>query len=124
MKLISTLCFLLFFCVSFSQEVDSRLLDRFSRTELIELQNSDPNEYALITYALDNAIYFSNGTNPKSVGLKVIQRPSPNATYIDLGLTILDQNQYFKIEGEESILVVKSKWVLNHEMGKALNDEK
>ena len=117
-------CFLLCFSLSYSQNFDSRLFSRFSESELIEIQKNDPKKLAMMTYALDHAIFFSKSANSKLLELEVIQRPLPNKTYIDLDLTIRDENQYFKIEGEEQLLVVKSKWVLTHEMKNQDNDEK
>ena len=119
MKLITTLCFSLFFgVVSFSQEIDERLLTKYTTTELNEMIENSPSEYALLDYALDNAIYIADGANPKSSDLETISLPSNGSTFVDLGLEIKDQNQYFQISGEDKILVVKSKWVLNHEMQK------
>ena len=119
MKLITTLSFsLLFSIISFSQDIDQRLLTKYSEAEINEMIENSPKDYALLDYALDNAIYFAEGSNPKASDLQTIQMPATNATFLDLNLEITDQNQYFKIDGEDKLLVVKSKWVLNHEMQK------
>jgi len=119
MKLLTTLSFLLFFgAVSFSQQIDERLLEKYTATELNLMIENSPNDYALLNYALDNAMYVAEGSNPKAVGLETINAPSEGSTFLDLGLEIKEENQYFKISGEDKILVVKSKWVLNHEMQK------
>lgn len=119
MKLVTTLCIsFLFATVSFSQELDERLLEKYTVEELNEMIANSPNEYALLDYALDNAIYYAIGPNPKAASLEVITLPAEGATFIDLGLKIEELNQYFKISGEDKILVVKSRVVLNHEMQK------
>ena len=119
MKLITTLCFsLLFSVISFSQDIDKRLLEKYSEAELNEMIENSPNEYALLDYALDNAIYFATTSASKGQTLETIDLPAEGATFIDLGIEIKDQNQYFRINGEDKLLVVKSKWVLNHEMQK------
>ena len=119
MKLITTLCFSLFLvAVSFSQEVDARLLTKYSSTELNEMIENSPKEYALLDYALDNAIYFAKGTGDKPNQLQTISMPAEGANFIDLGLEIQDQNQYFQISGDERLLVMKSRIVLNYEMQK------
>lgn len=119
MKLLTTLGFLLFVgTVSFSQEIDDRLLAKYTVTELNQMIEDSPKDYALLTYALDNAIYVAEGSNPKAAGLETISSPAAGATFIDLGLEIKEENQYFQISGQDKLLVVKSKWVLNHEMQK------
>ena len=117
MKLTTTLCFtFLFGALSFSQTIDDRLLEKYSESELNEMIENSPSEYALLDYALDNAIYYSEGVNPKAESLPTIDLPEEGATFIDLNLEITNSNQYFKINGEDKLLVVKSQWVLNHEM--------
>lgn len=119
MKLITTLCFSLFLgAVSFSQEIDQRLLSKYTSIELNEMLESAPEDYALLNYALDNAIYFSKGTGEKANQLQTISMPAEGANFIDLGLEIQDQNQYFQIAGDDRLLVVKSRIVLNYEMQK------
>ena len=44
--------------------------------------------------------------------------PTEGANFIDLGLEIQGQNQYFQISGDDRLLVIKSKVVLNYEMQK------
>lgn len=117
MKLFTTLCFSFFFgALSFSQTIDSRLLEKYSKSELNEMIENSPNDYAILDYALDNGMYYSIGSNPKAASLPTIDLPEEGATFLDLNLEITSSNQYFKINGEDKILVVKSKWVLNHEM--------
>ena len=119
MKVTTTLCVLfLFIAVSYSQEIDERLLASYSVEELNEMIANSPDEYALLDYALDNAVYFSAGPNPKAASLPVISLPADGANFVDLGLKIENLNQYFKISGVDKILVVKSRVVLTHEMQK------
>ncbi len=119
MKLITTLCFsFLISAVSFSQEIDERLLSKYTETELNEMIENSPSEYALLNYALDNAIYFANGPGDKGDQLETIEMPAEGATFVDLGLDITETNQYFRINGDDRLLVVKSKVVLSYEMQK------
>tara|TARA_R110001599_G_scaffold301447_1_gene507053 strand:- start:71 stop:436 length:366 start_codon:yes stop_codon:yes gene_type:complete len=118
MKLISSLTFILFLSsVAWSQEkIDKRLLSRYSAIELNALESTSPDELKLLTYALDNGIYVANYSSEKGETFPVIDRPRKNQTYVDLNLEILDHNQYFKIKGEDKLLVVKSKVVLMNEL--------
>ena len=98
-----------------SQETDSRLLAKYDQATLTEMQSTNPSEYKMLVYALDNAWYLANYDSQKG-DLNKIDMPATDATFLDLGVEISDQNQYFQITGENKILVVKSKWVLTHEM--------
>lgn len=118
MKILSSLAFFLFLSsMSWSQEnIDKRLLKKYSVEEIKALESSQPDELKILVYALDNAVYFANYSSAKGQQFEEIERPKKNQTFIDLNLDILNQNQYFKIKGEEKLLVVKSKQVLMHEM--------
>jgi hypothetical protein len=119
MKLIITLGIsILFFGASFAQQVDSRLLERYSDIQLESMQQENPQEFALQMYALDNAVYFSEVPKGKTSGLQKISLTSATPTHISLGLEIEDENQYFLVDGEDRMLVIKSRWVLNSEMKK------
>ena len=120
MKLIATFIFVVFFLGDgISQEIDKRLLGKYSEVELADLQLNSPDRLALLTYALDNACYFSDLPEGKSVVLETISLTEIDViNYINLGLDIEAQNQYYRVEGQDKMLVVKSEWVLNHEMNK------
>lgn len=118
MKALSILVFFLFLSsVAWSQQkIDKRLLSGYSESELKALETTNPEELSLITYALDNGMYIGNYSAEKEGAYKEIDRPEINQTYMDLNFQILDRNQYFKIKGEEKVLVVKSKGVLMNEL--------
>ena len=117
MKLLTTIGFsILFGSAVFSQDLDARLLERYSEKELTEMKSESPQDYRLLVYALDNAITYANYDAAKG-NFETINADE-NSTFLSLGLEIKDQNQYFKLAGEDKLLVVKSKWVLTHEMEK------
>lgn len=120
MKLLLPLCLTLLLAGNvFSQDIDSRLLERYSSTELSALQSSNPARIALMTYALDNALYITDVPSGKEINAETITVNSESLpTYIELGLEIKNENQYFMIAGQNKMLVMKSEWVLNHEMKK------
>lgn len=119
MKFLTTLTFSLVLMGSaFSQEIDQRLLQRYSQSELETMISSDPEKYKVLEYALDNAIYIIDEPKVKKLDCSSINIEGKDLNIIDLGIEIADQNQYFKIEGQEKLLVVKSNWVLNNEMNK------
>jgi hypothetical protein len=85
------------------------------------LKKVDSKKYELINFSLQNACYvIDNPVGKNTVEFKGISVPNLNKlNFQDLGLSIIeDQNQYFRIEGTNKLLVVKSTWVLNYEMSK------
>ena len=104
---------------TFSQEIDLRLLNRYSQDELIEMKNNNINEYEFLIYALDHSIYTTIMSDEKYNGLdiKSIDITNKDLNFIALDIQILDNtNQYYKIVGDNKLLVVKSRYVLNQEI--------
>ena len=120
MMLFSVICFLFIsYGAVHAQQVDERLLTKYSQSDLTSMIENNPDEYKMLAYALDNAIYVAPYSNIKGHTLETIVVDSEALpTFADLQLDIKPENQYFKIQGEEKILVIKSTWVLNHEMTK------
>ena len=98
-----------------SQEVDSRLLDRYAPEELTEMYNNNQQEYKFLVYALDHAVYLTEVPEGKKVDFETIDISNSELNFVALGLGIKDTNQYFKVLGENKLLVVKSRYVLNQE---------
>lgn len=120
MKLLFPLCLTLFLSGSlFSQEIDGRLLKRYTSSELAEMKASNPANYSMLIYALDNALYLADMPEGKDFSADVIEVDIENLpSYIELGLEIKKENQYFMVAGQNKLLIMKSEWVLNHEMNK------
>lgn len=118
MKQLSIFFFVLFISsLSWAQEkMDKRLLERYSTVELSSLKQNNPEEFKILNYALDNGMYIANYSAEKGDVFPEIDRPKKSDTYINLNLEILEENQYFKIKGEDKMLIVKSKWLLKNEM--------
>ena len=117
MKFLTTFAFsMLLFGSVFSQDIDTRLLEKYSENEITEMQSNSPQEFELLNYALDNAIFYADYPEEKGGTFQSIVEPESGATFLSLGLEIKDQNQYFRIEGSRKLLVVKSISVLTYEM--------
>lgn len=101
-----------------AQNYDSRLLKKFSQSELTAMEQNDPKSLHRYEYALDHAIYVTDLPQGKDAELPSIALQGDNQNFADLGLDIINTNQYFKIEGTDKMLVVKSIWVLDNEQGK------
>ncbi len=117
-KLLPTILFSLL-ALSFvsAQQIDDRLLVRFSPDQLEEMKKTQPGEVDLLTYALDHALYISDAPEGKNADLSEISNIEEK-NFLELGLEINDTNQYIRIMGTNKVLIVKSRWVLNHEMNK------
>lgn len=80
-----------------------------------ELSSFDFQTLKILEYGIDHAIYFSELPSEKSVLLQEISIKSKTNKYTDLGLKILNENQYFKVRGTNKLMVVKSMYVLSNE---------
>lgn len=106
---------------AFSQSTDDRLSKVYSSSELTQIQQDSPEKFKMLHYALDNACYVSDIPTGKEIDLPtiVLKDIKQVPCFAELGLRIETQNQYFRIQGSNKMLVVKSEWVLNYEMEKA-----
>ena len=105
-----------FYC--FSQDYDKRLLNTYSVDELSTLKKEQPENFKMLNYALDNALYILDLPKEKSAEISAAINYDFNTkpTFLALGLSIQKQNQYFKINGSNKMLVLKSEWVLMNEL--------
>jgi hypothetical protein len=103
---------------AFSQDVDARLMKKYSQEELVTMKDQNPGHYKMLVYALDNACYIADLPKGKSDAVtgSVDLDMTKSFTFVDLGLDIKKENQYLRISGTNKMLVVKSEWVLNNEL--------
>lgn len=73
-------------------------------------------ELNLLNYALENAVYITEIPSKNAIELKTISVPLTILKFTDTGLKIENQNQYFRIEGTDKMMVVKSNYVLQNEL--------
>jgi len=116
MKLIALVGILLLPAVMYAQSYDERLLKSYDASVLNELENNDPNKITLLNYAVDNGAYVTENGNSKGMSLPEIELQAETMSFVDLGIQITDQNQYFQVKGDNRIYVVKSFWVLKNEL--------
>lgn len=121
MKHIFSLFFLLFFSlICTAQKTDETLLKSYSKEELSQLKNADPEKYEILVYALDHGTYVSEYNVEKHGQLKLKELPNIDKipSFTDLNVKIESFNQYFYAPKLDKIVVVKSEWVLNFEKSK------
>jgi len=105
--------FLFSSCIAFSQKYSSELEKSYSKKELKSMSTE---ELVLLSYALENAVYITEIPSKNAMELKTIAAPLTIVKFTDAGLKIENQNQYFKIEGTDKMMVVKSNYVLQNEL--------
>jgi hypothetical protein len=111
MKKIMFICLLFVAGFSFSQEkIDARLLEKYSKKELTNMQKNNPNEYQFLINALDKGLFIAE--IPTEKGKDIIFNgtlnidPEQKHTFISLKKEITDVYQYYKIEGTNKMLVI------------------
>lgn len=104
--------------ISFSQEFDKRLEKAYTSSQLTTMQKENPAKLNMLNYALDNALYVIDMPKEKMSEIQktITYDLKKKATFLELGLTIQKENQYFKINGLDKVLVVKSEWMLLNEL--------
>lgn len=104
--------------ISFSQEFDKRLEKTYTSSQLTTMQKENPAQLNMLNYALDNALYVIDMPKEKMSEIQktITYDLKKKATFLELGLTIQKENQYFKINGLDKVLVVKSEWMLLNEL--------
>lgn len=124
-KILIPLLLLLFSFTANCQEIDGRLLKKYSKNELVEMQKNDPQEYEFLLNALNRGLFISEiptqkGKEVKFDGTLKID-PDQTHTFISLGKDIIDRYQYFKIEGTTKMLVIQPRIFLDK---RVLNSKK
>jgi hypothetical protein len=101
----------------FSQEIDKRLLARYSREEMLQLQKNDPAEYNFLINAVNKGVFISE--IPTQKGKDIVfdgtLEIDPNGTYtfISLGKEITTRYQYYKIAGSTKMLTIQPRLSLD-----------
>jgi len=105
--------FLFCSCIAVSQKYSSELEKSYSKKELKSMSTEELN---LLNYALENAVYITEIPSKNTIEIKTISVPLTILKFTDAGLKIENQNQYFRIESTDKMMVVKSNYVLQNEL--------
>jgi hypothetical protein len=123
-KFICIPLFFALFCTNsvFAQKQTSQekeLLKVYDKSELNNFKK-DSDQFAVLCYAIDHATYMIDAPKDKDVSafpeiaIKMGQAPM----FTDLNIKISDRSQYFRVVGQNKLLIVKSMYVLQLEMNK------
>lgn len=113
-KLFSLIIFSMLLSVGFSQSHDSRLLQKFSESELDVLKTNEPEEYQFLNTALEKAIFIGEIPSQKEKDISFDGEldidPESEHNFISLGIDIKENHyQYFKITGTNKMVGVLPK---------------
>lgn len=97
-----------------AHEYDKRLLVKYTKNELAELEQNNPEKFKYINYCLDKAWYLAPlpkekmKNNDGRIG-EIEIKDIKNINFYALNLEIVkDDYQFFAIKGTEQMLVIKS----------------
>ncbi len=102
---------------------DARLLKKYTQEQLTQIQKNNPEEIAYLNYCADHAYYLAPMPSEKG-GAKELKGTLTiadvnNINFFELGLNIVeDDYQYYRINGSDKMLVVRSKEHIIKEMNK------
>jgi hypothetical protein len=100
-----------------AQEMDSRLLVKYKKSEVKKMMKENPSEYQFLVTALDRGMFICE--IPAEKGKDVVFDgtlsidPAQNHTFLSLGKDIIDRYQYFKIEGTNKMVVIQPRVFLD-----------
>jgi hypothetical protein len=112
-KIIALVAFVSLSLISFAQKYNGELLKSYSKTEL---SNFDNETIKILEYGITNAVYLTAIPSGKEIQLPEIILANNSAKFTDLGLKIINENQYFKVKDSNNMLVIKSLYVLSNEL--------
>jgi hypothetical protein len=101
-----------------AQKASPALLKSYSKTELQSFEQDGQGTINVLNYAVDHACYTVMIPEGKDISQfsTINLKSKKDIRFTDYQLQIKDRTQYFKIEGSNELLVVKSINVLRLEM--------
>jgi hypothetical protein len=101
-----------------AQKASPALLKSYSKTELQSFEQDGQGAINVLNYAVDHACYTVMIPEGKDISQfsTINLKSKKDIRFTDYQLQIKDRTQYFKIEGSNELLVVKSINVLRLEM--------
>lgn len=112
-RIIILFTFLSLYFISNAQKNNEELLKSYSKTELSSFDNET---IKILEYGISNAVYLTTIPLGKEIQLPEINISNNSVKFTDLGLKIMNENQYFRVKNTNNMLVVKSLYVLKNEL--------
>ena len=122
--IISIPLFLALFCTNIvlaqkQTNQEKELLKVYAKSELNNFKK-DSDQFAVLCYAVDHATYMIDAPKDKDVSAfpEITIKMDEAPMFTDLNIKISDRSQYFRVSGQNKLLIVKSMYVLQLEMNK------
>jgi hypothetical protein len=100
-----------------AQEIDSRLLVKYKKSEIRKMMAENPSEYQFEINALNRGMFISEIPSEKGKDIvfdgEIKLNLDKEHTYLSLGKSIIDRYQYFKIRGTNKMVVIQPRIFLD-----------
>jgi hypothetical protein len=100
-----------------AQEIDSRLLEKYKKSEIKKMIAENPAEYQFEINALNRGMFISEIPTEKGKDIvfdgEIKLNLDKQHTYLSIGKEILDRYQYFKIKGTTKMVVIQPRIFLD-----------
>jgi len=100
-----------------AQEIDSRLLVKYKKSEIKKMMAENPSEYQFQLNALDRGMFISEIPSEKGKDIvfdgEIKLNLEKEHNYLSLGKQIIDRYQYFKIKGTNKMVVIQPRIFLD-----------
>lgn len=100
-----------------AQEIDSRLLVKYKKSEIKKMITENPSEYQFQINALNRGMFISEIPSEKGKDIvfdgEIKLNLDKEHTYLSLGKEIIDRYQYFKIKGTNKMVVIQPRIFLD-----------
>jgi hypothetical protein len=100
-----------------AQEIDSRLLVKYKKSEIKKMMAKNPSEYQFQLNALNRGMFISEIPAEKGKDIvfdgEIKLNIEKEHTYLSLGKEIIDRYQYFKIKGTNKMVVIQPRIFLD-----------
>jgi hypothetical protein len=100
-----------------AQEIDSRLLVKYKKSEIKKMMAENPSEYQFEINALNRGMFISEIPAEKGKDIvfdgEIKLNLDKEHTYLSLGKAIIDRYQYFKIKGTNKMVVIQPRIFLD-----------
>lgn len=100
-----------------AQEIDSRLLVKYKKSEIRKMMAENPSEYQFEINALNRGMFISEIPSEKGKDIvfdgEIKLNLDKEHTYLSLGKSIIDRYQYFKIKGTNKMVVIQPRIFLD-----------
>jgi hypothetical protein len=100
-----------------AQEIDSRLLVKYKKSEIKKMMAENPSEYQFQLNALNRGMFISEIPSEKGKDIvfdgEIKLNLEKEHNYLSLGKQIIDSYQYFKIKGTNKMVVIQPRIFLD-----------